>query len=670
MSDRRTRGKSQHQSGNSRHRDSAGKAAWVHALKGAQSQATPSAVKQGLQSPDESLDETTRDFFEQRFGHDFGRVRIHSNAGAAESADALQAKAYTAGSDIVFGAGHYQPQTGPGRTLLAHELAHVAQQPTQAPLNGSFVLGSPESLAEHAAEASAKRLASGLTPAVTGVAQSGVIYRTIKDDLNTAIAGWGTDEEAIYTRIQNATPDEKTAVLSDPILMQDLYDDLSRSEWGNVLGLLGATTESRVHAAAEGWGTDEDAIFDALRDSSAMELQRQTQTSTILLQFRDELSDNDLGRVLAIIAEKYSKEAAITAVETYHVLLLFPDAIPDACQHLANLGVNVATEIIANLPRGHLMPNAVMADINAHIQNDDNLARVEAAFEARWNLDLRARASAGGRVPNWTVGLIRRVHRALEQLPLRHVVRAAQNVAGLVSGEIAAFELDALKPHMGFWDANRGTILVGEEFGDLAGLTRHEVGHAMDSFLGPTTTAFKQNAVNGWSWSGSSTTWEAAMASPWRRKDGTQVPAAAQSAIKLLLDLYVHATNGSAGLRAAAPAGHAIRTFWDDDVPMIEAAKGLAGKQDKVWRDLGSVKKIGARYYSWSVYYNEFYVYNAIVQEQRLTDYQLFGHPEFFADMYEAYYEEGPGAARGEKLQGVPNWKQFFDNTVHPAVAT
>ena len=58
----------------------------------------------------------------------------------------------------------------------------------------------------------------------------------------------------------------------------------------------------------------------------------------------------------------------------------------------------------------------------------------------------------------------------------------------------------------------------------------------MDSFVAGTTTAFKQNAVNGWRWSGSSTTWEKAMANPWARKDGTVVPAADQAAIRTHLD--------------------------------------------------------------------------------------------------------------------------------------
>jgi hypothetical protein len=59
---------------------------------------------------------------------DFSRVRIHDNAQAARSARAVDARAYTVGQDIVFGAHQYHPATPAGRRLLAHELAHVLQQ--------------------------------------------------------------------------------------------------------------------------------------------------------------------------------------------------------------------------------------------------------------------------------------------------------------------------------------------------------------------------------------------------------------------------------------------------------------------------------------------------------------------------------------------------------------
>jgi hypothetical protein len=70
---------------------------------------------------------------ERQLGHDFSSVRVHTDSAATDSADALSAKAYALGDDIVFGPGRYQPHTGAGQRLLAHELAHVAQQQHAGP---------------------------------------------------------------------------------------------------------------------------------------------------------------------------------------------------------------------------------------------------------------------------------------------------------------------------------------------------------------------------------------------------------------------------------------------------------------------------------------------------------------------------------------------------------
>jgi hypothetical protein len=86
------------------------------------------AVRAGLESTSHPLDSSERALMEARFGHDFGNVRIHDDAAAARSAEAVGTAAYTVGRDIVFAEGRYAPQTAPGRALLAHELAHVAQQ--------------------------------------------------------------------------------------------------------------------------------------------------------------------------------------------------------------------------------------------------------------------------------------------------------------------------------------------------------------------------------------------------------------------------------------------------------------------------------------------------------------------------------------------------------------
>jgi uncharacterized protein DUF4157 len=88
----------------------------------------PRLVHEVLRSPGQPLDASTRAFFEPRFGHDFSQVRVHTDAPAAASAQAVNALAYTVGRDIVFGAGQYTPQNAEGRRLLAHELAHTMQQ--------------------------------------------------------------------------------------------------------------------------------------------------------------------------------------------------------------------------------------------------------------------------------------------------------------------------------------------------------------------------------------------------------------------------------------------------------------------------------------------------------------------------------------------------------------
>jgi hypothetical protein len=90
----------------------------------------PNSVHEVLQSPGRPLDTSSRAFFETRFGQDFSRVRVHTDGKAAQSARAMDARAYTSGPNIVFGSGQYSPQSEEGRRLLAHELAHVVQQTT------------------------------------------------------------------------------------------------------------------------------------------------------------------------------------------------------------------------------------------------------------------------------------------------------------------------------------------------------------------------------------------------------------------------------------------------------------------------------------------------------------------------------------------------------------
>jgi len=93
-----------------------------------QTEAAPASVDQALASPGRPLEAALRQDMEQRFGHDFSSVRVHSGTIAEQSAQDVNAHAYTLGQNIVFGAGRFIPETHEGRRLLAHELAHVVQQ--------------------------------------------------------------------------------------------------------------------------------------------------------------------------------------------------------------------------------------------------------------------------------------------------------------------------------------------------------------------------------------------------------------------------------------------------------------------------------------------------------------------------------------------------------------
>jgi hypothetical protein len=93
-----------------------------------QMDAAPASVDHALAGPGRLLEPALRQDMEQRFGHDFSKVRVHSGASAEQSTRDVNAHAYTAAHNVVFGAGRFAPGTHDGRRLIAHELTHVVQQ--------------------------------------------------------------------------------------------------------------------------------------------------------------------------------------------------------------------------------------------------------------------------------------------------------------------------------------------------------------------------------------------------------------------------------------------------------------------------------------------------------------------------------------------------------------
>jgi hypothetical protein len=120
------------------------------------------------------LDADTRADMESRLGHDFSDVRVHTDSRAHESAQAVNAHAYTVGSNVVFQRDKYDTSSTEGRTMLAHELTHVVQQrngPVDGtPTGGGVQVSDPSDRFEREAAANAERVISAPAPAAVSPA--------------------------------------------------------------------------------------------------------------------------------------------------------------------------------------------------------------------------------------------------------------------------------------------------------------------------------------------------------------------------------------------------------------------------------------------------------------------------------------------------------------------
>ncbi|MFL6332160.1 MAG: DUF4157 domain-containing protein [Pyrinomonadaceae bacterium] len=136
------------------------------------------ATPQFGQSAGRPLDSDARDQMGSRFGQDFGGVRVHDDGEAHRAARSLNAEAFTTGRDIYFSQGAYNPSSQTGQRLLAHELAHVAQQNQGTAGAGpqGFSVSHPSDPLERQADAASEAVMRGeMFPALTSSA--GHVYQ-------------------------------------------------------------------------------------------------------------------------------------------------------------------------------------------------------------------------------------------------------------------------------------------------------------------------------------------------------------------------------------------------------------------------------------------------------------------------------------------------------------
>ncbi len=93
-----------------------------------------------LQGGGRPMSPSEKRFFEPRFEKDFSNVRVHSNTPANKAAQSINARAFTLGNNVVFGASEYSSNSHSGKKLFAHELTHVVQQSQSGCLNNTHVI--------------------------------------------------------------------------------------------------------------------------------------------------------------------------------------------------------------------------------------------------------------------------------------------------------------------------------------------------------------------------------------------------------------------------------------------------------------------------------------------------------------------------------------------------
>ncbi|MDP6933994.1 MAG: DUF4157 domain-containing protein, partial [Myxococcota bacterium] len=192
---------------------------------GAQGESFDSAasglVQRALSGGGEALSGEVLDELQQKMGHDFHHVRIHTGGEAVQACEAIHAVAFTVGSDIFFSGGAFDPSSKEGKRLLAHELTHVIQS-DEGRLSmgggGGLQVSDPQDASELEAEENARRVA--------------------EDDSETMVVAEGEDtaahdaaEEESESSAHRASRSEVGSTLRES--MQDLYEnELGVSNFG------------------------------------------------------------------------------------------------------------------------------------------------------------------------------------------------------------------------------------------------------------------------------------------------------------------------------------------------------------------------------------------------------------------------------------------------------
>lgn len=246
------------------------------------------AVDSVLSSGGQPLESSTQRSMEALFNEDFSNVRVHTDAEASESARSVNALAYTAGEDVVFGASQYNPDTAAGHELLAHELAHTVQQRdagVSAPAGGATTIS--RAPMPGAAEPEQISVFSSTIPAPVVTRFGSTIVATVYFGKNNFLL-----DSRNFTAVEKLS--EELRYMAAPIVSVDGYASAEGKEAENVklseMRRLSVVSSLRsklivpVTFDGQGHGTADPAVEETAKKGPELESQRaQNRRVTIVI---------------------------------------------------------------------------------------------------------------------------------------------------------------------------------------------------------------------------------------------------------------------------------------------------------------------------------------------------------------------------------------------------
>jgi hypothetical protein len=139
--------------------------------------------------------------------------------------------------------------------------------------------------------------------------------------------------------------------------------------------------------------------------------------------------------------------------------------------------------------------------------------------------------------------------------------------------------------------------------------------------------------------------------------------------IKTAIEAFRQGTAGPP-LNAGLLHAHPINKYYNQGVPVIEAAKYYYDLNGHGWGSPGGTLLVNGKRFTINLYYNEYQYYNEVVHANVPRNYATFSPAEFFAEVYTAFYEDYgkvppiPDAQLGARV-AVGSWSDWIRANVH-----